>query len=101
MDKLLLFPLLLFFLACSSSRQEADTADDTKIILKDALVIDGTGADARQADIAIFNGLIAAIDSQLDTSDAKVINLAGKTVLPAFISAHVHIGTLKGTSASA
>lgn len=101
MDKLLLFPLLLFFLACSSSRQEADTADDTKIILKDALVIDGTDAAPRQADIAIFNGLIAAIDSQLDTSDAKVINLAGKTVLPAFISAHVHIGTLKGTSASA
>jgi len=71
------------------------------MILKNASIIDGTGAETRQADIGIENGVIVALDAQLDTTNSTVIDMTGKTILPALISAHVHIGTLKGTSTAA
>lgn len=101
MYKSVLIPLLLIVFSCTSSHQKTALSQPEKIILKNTILIDGTGAAARQADIAIENGHIVAIDSLLDTIDAKVVDLRGKTVLPAFISAHVHIGTLKGASANA
>ncbi|WP_134090093.1 amidohydrolase family protein [Olivibacter sp. XZL3] len=101
MYKPLLLPLILLFFACTSGGNNDKAAVGKKLILKNATLIDGTGAEARQTDITIERGKITALNSTVDTAEAEVIDLSGKTVLPAFISAHVHIGTLKGTSANA
>lgn len=100
MHNLVLFAFLLLCLACTSPRQKSNTSTD-KMILRNVNLIDGTGRVAQQVDIAIENGRLIAIDSRLDTTDAQVVNLSGKTVIPALISTHVHIGTLKGTTANA
>jgi imidazolonepropionase-like amidohydrolase len=72
---------------------------DNAIILQNVTLINGTGeAPHEQIDIKIVNDSIAAIGTDLDTVNASVINLDGKTVMPSLISAHVHIGALKGTA---
>ncbi len=60
------------------------------IILKDGLVIDGTGNKPFKANIAIFDDTIALI-TPLDISRAKlVIDCSGKYISPGFIDAHTH-----------
>ncbi|KAA6431455.1 amidohydrolase family protein [Dyadobacter flavalbus] len=71
-------------------------------LLKNATVIDGTGTAAREnVDILIRGERIEAIGNGIKANGAKEISLKGKTVIPALISAHAHIGTLKGTTSSA
>lgn len=60
------------------------------LVLKNATVIDGTGADAFTADIAIEGNRIAKI-GRLDTVQAKeIVDVAGKIVAPGFIDMHSH-----------
>ncbi|QNL52673.1 amidohydrolase family protein [Olivibacter sp. SDN3] len=91
------------FIFCTcENRQDNTSVSADAVLLRNATIIDGTGADAlQQTDILIEDSLITAIGQHLDTSGiASVIDLTGKTVVPAFISAHVHVGTLKGTDAT-
>lgn len=79
-----------------------DCACAQSTLLKNATVIDGTGASPKpNTDILITNGNISAVGKNLTAKNAKVIDLTGKTVIPAITSAHVHVGTLKGTSSAA
>jgi imidazolonepropionase-like amidohydrolase len=43
------------------------------------------------ADVLIKDGKIVAVDSSLSVPDARVVDGAGKTLLPGFIDAHVHV----------
>lgn len=65
----------------------------TTILFRDARLIDGTGAAPMlHADVLVEDGRIAAIGSPLPIpSDAWVIELAGRTLLPGFVDAHVHL----------
>lgn len=77
-------------------------AQSGSVLLKNVILIDGTGAPAHpKTDILIKDGQIIAIGPGLKNNGAKVIDLHGKTIIPTLISAHTHIGTLKGTTASA
>lgn len=49
-------------------------------------------------DILVKGDTISSVGKNLDTAGFTVINLAGKTIMPALISSHVHVGTLKGTT---
>src|SRR5258708_37066646 len=74
------------------------------IVLKNARLIDGTGKAALQhTDLLIQADTIAAIGSNLRPAikGARGIDLSGKTVMPALISAHTHVGTLKRTTTNA
>ena len=64
------------------------------LIIKGGTVIDGTGAPARQADVALSGQRIVLIDEQIDPSRAaEVIDAEGLIVSPGFIDNHAHIQT--------
>ncbi|MFC3352404.1 hypothetical protein [Sphingobacterium zeae] len=81
---------------CNNVKKQASAE---AILLHNATLIDGSGGQPQQnTDILLQGDSIADIGKNLDTANVKVIDLAGKTVLPALISDHVHIGSLKGTT---
>ena len=60
------------------------------LLVRNGLVIDGSGAPARKADIGVIGDRIVAID-QLGAATAKRdIDASGKIVAPGFIDVHVH-----------
>ena len=63
----------------------------TPLLIRDARLIDGTGAPPRDhVSILVRDGRIAAIGSDLAAGDAVVLDAAGATVLPGLIDSHVH-----------
>lgn len=71
------------------------------IALQNARVPSGFGQDTGQSvSIVIRGGKIASIQSSTNASIApgsRVIDLAGKTVIPALINGHGHLGLAQGT----
>ena len=62
-----------------------EPAPEYDILIQGGRVIDGTGSSARDADVAIQNGIIADI-GELDAARAKrVIDAEGRVVTPGFI----------------
>ena len=59
------------------------------LLLTRATVVDGTGAPAYVADIAITDGRITAI-GDLDETAPRTIDCTGKVVCPGFIDLHTH-----------
>ena len=59
------------------------------LLIKNGLVVDGTGAPGYRADIAVNNGMIAEIGVVKDSS-RKVIDAADCVVAPGFIDPHTH-----------
>jgi imidazolonepropionase-like amidohydrolase len=70
-----------------------------QVLLTHVTLIDGRGAAARvDMDVLIQGDTIAAIGRGLKVKGTRVVDLRGKTVMPALISAHTHVGTLRGTT---
>jgi N-acyl-D-aspartate/D-glutamate deacylase len=59
------------------------------LLIRGGTVVDGTGAPARTADVAIRDGKIAAVD-QLDERATRVIDADGLLVTPGFVDVHTH-----------
>lgn len=59
------------------------------LIIKNGMVLDGTGKEGYIADIGIKNGKISKIDADL-TDAANVIDATGLAVTPGFIDSHSH-----------
>ena len=59
------------------------------LLIKNGLVVDGTGAPARRADVAITSGKIAEIGRVMDGA-AAVIDASDLVVAPGFIDPHTH-----------
>lgn len=72
-----------------------DPKDDAAgpILLTHARVIDGSGGPARaDQDVLLVDGSITEVGSGVVApKDARVIDLGGRTLLPGFIDAHVHL----------
>ena len=60
------------------------------ILIKNGAVVDGTGQKRFTADIAVKDGVIAAIEPNIDAEAKEVIDAAGKVVTPGFIDYHSH-----------
>ncbi len=60
------------------------------LIFRDALIVDGTGAPAKQGDLAIRGDRIAAIGDAVDGPATAEIDLGGLAVAPGFIDVHTH-----------
>ena len=60
------------------------------ILIKGGSVVDGTGAPARTADVAIRDGRVTTIKENRTDSAERVIDAEGKIVTPCFIDIHTH-----------
>ena len=60
------------------------------LILRGGAVVDGTGADAFRADVGVLGDRTAAIGALSDAEAKRVIDAAGKYVVPGFIDPHSH-----------
>ncbi|HXD90999.1 MAG TPA: amidohydrolase family protein [Candidatus Binataceae bacterium] len=59
------------------------------LLIRNGRVVDGSGAPAIRADVAIANGRIVAIDRNLDGA-ARTIDATDLVVAPGFIDPHTH-----------
>lgn len=59
------------------------------MVVRGGTVVDGSGGDIVEADIAIKDGLIAAVGVGLDSGDEE-IDAAGCLVTPGFVDVHTH-----------
>ena len=60
------------------------------LLIRNAALIDGTGAPARPGDIAIADDRIVAIGNLTDTRAGTEIDAGGHAVAPGFIDVHTH-----------
>ena len=60
------------------------------LVIRNGLVIDGTGAPPRRADVAIRDGVIADMGVDVDDAGARVIDADGLVVTPGFVDIHTH-----------
>ncbi len=84
--------------SCTSS----PTTKKAGVLFQHVRVINGiSDQPIEDADVWVLGDSIVAIEKGIDTNKVEeVISLNGKTIMPALISTHVHIGTLKGTTTS-
>ncbi|MBN8871438.1 MAG: amidohydrolase family protein [Rhodospirillales bacterium] len=68
--------------------------DPSGLVIRGGTVVDGSGADPYEADIAIVDGRIAAIGRPLPAGAtsgvAEEIDARGKLVTPGFVDVHTH-----------
>ena len=55
------------------------------LVVRNGTVIDGTGVPSRQADVAITNGLITAVDPKVGAA-RRDIDAEGLLVLPGWVA---------------
>jgi imidazolonepropionase-like amidohydrolase len=92
-------------LSSACSNEPADTiAASTAVVYEGALLIPGDGsAPIAQSAFVVDGGMVTQIGTAADLdvpADAARVDLAGKTVMPALIGAHGHVGYQKGTTFS-
>lgn len=81
----------LFFISALSVRIGSAQPNRYDVVLREARIVDGTGAPWFRGDVAIRAGLIAAIGSPLPPGTGGLeLNVAGLTVAPGFLDTHSH-----------
>lgn len=64
------------------------------VVIKNGLIIDGSGSKGYKADVLINGDEIEKIGVNLDVEDAKIIDAEGLVVSPGFIDTHSHSSML-------
>jgi N-acyl-D-amino-acid deacylase len=69
---------------------------DADLIIRNGTVVDGTGAAAVRADVAIAGDRIAAIENTIDARATREIDAEGRIVTPGFVDVHTHLDAQLG-----
>jgi N-acyl-D-amino-acid deacylase len=67
-----------------------DVIKDADIVIRNGLVVDGTGADRVRADVAIKDDRIVAVGALNRVSAGREIDASRRIVAPGFIDVHTH-----------
>lgn len=60
------------------------------MLLAGGLVVDGTGAPARRADVLVRDGRLHAIEPSMNPPDVERLDVTGQVVCPGFVDIHTH-----------
>ena len=64
------------------------------LLIRNALIVDGTGGSAQQGDVAVQDGVVVAVGRDLSraglASDAREVDARGRVLAPGFIDVHTH-----------
>lgn len=80
-------------LSTAASGLSVRLEDSFDLILKNAVIYDGSIRKPVRGDLAVKAGKVAAIGNDLGASASRVIDLRGLTVSPGFIDIHSHTDT--------
>jgi N-acyl-D-aspartate/D-glutamate deacylase len=69
---------------------------DADLIIRGGTVVDGTGAPAARADVAISGDRIVAVEDRLDAKAGREIDAEGRVVTPGFVDVHTHLDAQLG-----
>ena len=82
---------VLAAITCMARTAGADDPIRADWVIKNATLIDGTGAPGRKADVAIRGDRIVAVGTiEADANETRVIDASGLIVAPGFIDLHTH-----------
>ena len=84
MKRLLLLVGLVLFAAAPAAQSGVD------LVIRNARIVDGTGASWYRGDIAVRGDTITQIGAAIDPGSARVVDAAGRIVAPGFIDIHTH-----------
>src|ERR1700737_1188498 len=59
------------------------------LLMRDAQIVDGTGAPARHGDVGVRDGRIVAV-GDVDEQATKAVDAEGQTLAPGFVDLHTH-----------
>jgi dihydroorotase/N-acyl-D-amino-acid deacylase len=79
--------------SCALTAALCTTAPEFDLVIRGGDVLDGTGVDARRADVGIKGDRITAIGALADRRAGQVIDATGKVVSPGFIDTQGQSGT--------
>jgi imidazolonepropionase-like amidohydrolase len=74
-----------------TSGQDITTYTEARVIVGDGTTV------LDDAAITVQNGIITRLGRQQPTADGTTVSLRGKTVVPALVNPHGHIGYMRGT----
>ena len=60
------------------------------LLIRGGHVIDGSGAPGREAEVAVLDGRIVAVEPRSVRSARRIIDARGQVVAPVFIDIHTH-----------
>jgi N-acyl-D-amino-acid deacylase len=69
---------------------------DADLIIRGGTVVDGTGAAARRADVAIADDRVVAVEDRIDARAGREIDAEGRVVTPGFVDVHTHLDAQLG-----
>ena len=65
------------------------------LVIRDGLIVDGTGADAYRGDVAIDGDSIAAV-GEVQGNGKREIDANGNAITPGFVDLHTHFDAQAG-----
>jgi len=60
------------------------------LLIRDALVVDGSGAEPVRGDVAVAAGRIVGVGPRLEVAARRVVEAAGLALMPGIVDSHTH-----------